>query len=190
MLFRVKSFAISAIGAVISTVIGITMLVSAQPGMAQSSGNSGLSFDSIVSGRNLPIDVSADALEVIQSDSKASFTGNVEVTQGVMKLTAQQVSLYYNENAKDDEQPIDQVEANGNIVMTTENEKVTADRLVYKINEAKIYLIGNVVLSRDDNTLGGETLVIDLITGYSRIEGGPENGGRVRARFTPGSIGD
>lgn len=170
------------------------MMAGQGPSMAQSEGNGGggsLSFDSLVRDRNKPIDVTADALEVIQSDSKAQFTGNVEVTQGELKLTAQNVALFYNEDAKDDEQPIDQVEASGGVVMTTLKERVSSDRLVYKINEAKIYLLGNVLLSRDDNQLGGETLVIDLVTGYSRIEGaaGPGgNKGRVKARFNPGSL--
>ncbi len=155
---------------------------------AQSGGGGSLSFDSLVRDRNLPIDVTADALELVQSENKAMFTGNVEATQGELKLTAQEVALYYNQDAKDDQQPIDQVEANGGVVMTTLQDRVTADRLVYKINEAKIYLLGNVLLARDGNQLGGETLVIDLITGYSRIEGGAASGtgkGRVRARFNP-----
>ncbi len=159
--------------------------------VAQSEPGGSLSFDSLVRDRNLPIDVTADALELVQSESKAMFTGSVEATQGELKLTAQEIALYYNQNAKDDEQPIDQVEANGGVVMTTLRERVTADRLVYKINEAKIYLLGNVLLSRDDNQLGGETLVIDLVTGYSRIEGGATQGGgkgRVKARFSPGSF--
>ena len=164
---------------IIAGVCGMTQIAAAQ------SDSNGLSFESVVSGRNLPIDVTADTLELVQSDRKAMFRGNVEATQGVLKLRAQEIALYYNDQAKDDEQPVDQVEANGGVTMTTEKEKVTADRLVYKINEAKIYLLGNIVLSRDGNTLKGETLVIDLVTGYSRIEGAPGNGGRVRARFNP-----
>jgi len=161
------------------------------PVLAQSGGSGGsLSFDSIVEGRNLPIDVTADTLELVQSEQKAMFRGNVEASQGVLMLRAQEIALYYNDDAKGDEQPVDQVEANGGVTMTTEKEKVTADKLVYKINEAKIYLLGNVVLARDGNTLKGDTLVIDLVTGYSRIEGSPQNGGRVRARFNPASIDD
>ncbi|MEN8723656.1 MAG: LptA/OstA family protein [Alphaproteobacteria bacterium] len=168
-------------------VLAMMILVMAPATMqafAQSEEGSSLSFDSLVRDRNLPIDVTADALELLQSDSKAMFTGNVEATQGELKLTAQEVALFYNAEAKDDQQPIDQVEANGGVVMTTLKDRVTADRLVYKINEAKIYLLGNVLLSRDGNQLGGETLVIDLITGYSRIEGGTGKG-RVKARFNP-----
>ena len=67
-------------------------------------------------------------------------------------------------------------------------ETAQGDHGVYDVDSESITLIGSVVLTRDKNVIRGARLVLNLVTGESRIEGAPAGGaqGRVRGRFVSG----
>ena len=44
---------------------------------------------------NLPIEITADSLEVVQNQQIATFTGNVDAVQGDMVLSADRLRVYY-----------------------------------------------------------------------------------------------
>ena len=51
----------------------------------------------------------------------------------------------------------------------------TGDKATYYINQDKVIITGNVELKRDDNIIKGEKLIIDFITGLSKMEGSGTN---------------
>ncbi len=150
----------------------------------------GLSFESFKASRSDPIEVNSDKLELVQSEQKAIFRGQVVATQGQLTMRAQALALSY--NPEPDKQrgqgPISRVEANGRVTLTSQTESAEANHMIYLVDRGLIKLTGNVQLVYSGNTLEGETLVIDLVSGLSRIEGGPRNQGRVRAVFNPQSL--
>jgi len=150
----------------------------------------GLSFESFKASRTDPIEVNSDKLELVQSEQKAIFRGQVVATQGELTMRARALALIY--NPKPDkargEGPISRVEANGRVTLTSKTEKAEADTMIYLVDRGLIKLNGNVQLVYSGNTLEGESLIIDLVSGLSRIEGGPRNQGRVRAVFNPQTI--
>jgi lipopolysaccharide export system protein LptA len=50
-----------------------------------------------------------------------------------------------------------------------------------------VTLKGNVVMTQGKNVLRGDTLIVDLTSGVSRVESGKNGKGRVEGLFLPGS---
>jgi lipopolysaccharide export system protein LptA len=146
---------------------------------------------------DLPIEITADSLEVLQNQKIATFTGNVDAVQGDMVLSADRLRVYYD----GDEQnaapgpagtgSIRRIEADGNVLMSSPRETAQGEAGVYDVAANQVTLDGAVVLTRGDNVIRGQRLEVDLASGRSRVfaavpstEGGtpPQ---RVRALFTP-----
>ena len=141
-----------------------------------------------------PIEVTSDALEVLQEQNKAIFKGNVVAVQGGVRLKSDAMTVFYNPSQpKDSEQQgaISRLEAAGNVLLTTQDETASGASGVYVVDKHQVTLQGNVVLTRDKNVLKGDTLTYDLNTGKSSLIGGKsmkkqgEKGQRVRALFIP-----
>lgn len=149
---------------------------------------------------SLPIEITADSLEVLQNEQIATFTGNVDAVQGDLVLSADLLRVHY--GGGDDAAPgpaaagaIRRIEAEGNVFLSSPRETAQGDAGVYDVAANQLTMEGAVVLTRDDNVIRGQQLEIDLVSGRSRMlaavpstEGGtaPQ---RVRALFTPdGSI--
>ena len=146
---------------------------------------------------DLPIEITADSLEVLQNQKIATFTGNVDAVQGDMVLSADRLRVYY---GGDDQNgapgpagtgSIRRIEADGNVLMSSPRETAQGDAGVYDVASSQVTLDGAVVLTRGDNVIRGQRLQVDLASGRSRVfaavpstEGGtpPQ---RVRALLTP-----
>lgn len=154
----------------------------------------GLQHDS-----SLPIEITADTLEVQRNEQIATFTGNVDAVQGDMVLSADLLRVYYgDEDGADAPGPagansIRRIEAEGNVFLSSPRETAQGDAGVYDVASNQVTMEGAVVLTRDDNVIRGQRLEVDLVSGLSRVlaavpsaEGGtaPQ---RVRALFTPES---
>lgn len=138
---------------------------------------------------SLPIEITADSLEVQQEAQIAVFRGNVDAVQGDLNLRADQLIVHYRTNSEN-QNSISLIEANGNVFLSSPTEMAQGENGVYDIDADTIVLTGSVVLIRGDNVIRGERLEIDLATGRSRVlSGGLEGGGdgRVKALFVPNS---
>lgn len=144
-----------------------------------------------------PIEIAADNLEVLQGESKAIFSGNVIAKQGAITMRAAQMTVYY-ESANNAQPPaaapaagkgIKRIESRGNVVFVTPEESAQGDTAIYNVKTDTIDLVGNVVLTREQNILKGATLNYNLGTGRSLLNGGAAGkttSGRVRGLFVPG----
>ncbi len=132
-----------------------------------------------------PIEINADSLEVLQKDQRAVFRGNVDARQGRLRLKADELEVHYLSKAEGGQVggAITRIDARGNVLVSSPTETAQGDAGVYDVTAKAITLTGKVVLTRGDNVIRGQRLVLDLATGKSRIEGG---GGRVRGYFVPG----
>ena len=159
---------------------------------------SGLHAQSLQHDTSLPIEITADTLEVLRNEQIATFTGNVDAVQGDMVLSADLLRVHYGDDAAAAAGPagansIRRIEAEGNVFLSSPRETAQGDAGVYDVASDQVTLEGAVVLTRDDNVIRGQRLEIDLVSGLSRVlaavpstEGGaaPQ---RVRALFTPES---
>jgi lipopolysaccharide export system protein LptA len=87
-------------------------------------------------------------------------------------------------------QQIKRLEAKGNVVVTQKDQATqkdqtaTGDNGVFDMKTNTATLTGNVVVTQGDNVIRGEKMIIDMVTGVSRIESGK---GRVDALIKPNS---
>jgi lipopolysaccharide export system protein LptA len=144
----------------------------------------------------LPIEITADSLEVLQDQRIATFQGNVDAVQGDMVLSADQLRVHYRdgndeETASAGDSSIRRIEAEGNVFLSSPRETAQGTTGTYDVAGSRVTIEGAVVLTRDDNVIRGERMEIDLASGRSQIfaavpstEGGtaPQ---RVRALFVP-----
>ncbi len=136
-----------------------------------------------------PIEITADTLEVRQSENLAIFRGDVDALQGDMRLTADVIVVHYRENKETPDQPgISRIDVEGNVFVSSPEETAQGQRGVYDVDNARIDLVGEVVLTQGENVVRGERLELDLKTGLSRVISGADSSGekqRVRGLFMP-----
>ncbi|MEE8173062.1 MAG: lipopolysaccharide transport periplasmic protein LptA [Alphaproteobacteria bacterium] len=136
-----------------------------------------------------PIEITADTLEVLQSENLAIFRGDVDAIQGDMLLRADVLVVHYRDNKETPDQPgISRIDVEGNVFVSSPNETAQGARGVYDVDNAKIWLTGQVVLTQGDNVIQGEQLELDLATGKSKVLSAVSVDGkreRVRGLFVP-----
>lgn len=171
----------------------VLMLASAGLALAQSDTNV---FDGFSGKSKDPVKIEADRLEVRQKDEAAVFTGNVVVVQGESTLRTRQLTIYYVDKPAPTEpgsvalatsgRDIRRLEAEGDVVVTSKDQRATGDRGNFDMAKNTVVLTGNVVVSQGGNVVKGDRLVADLTTQRSRLES-DRAGGRVQGLFIPGS---
>ena len=94
---------------------------------------------------------------------------------------------------------ITQIDAKGKVLITTKDDQTaTSEWAVFEVKKQLVTLGGDVVISRGTNTLKGNKVVIDLVSGQTRFEtaGGKNTAadaagepakGRIQMIFTPKS---
>lgn len=179
-----------------------------------------------------PIAINSDALEVIQQERKAIFTGNVVAIQGDVRLNAEKMTVFYKgHNTPEDSKKshdvskkpaqgmqiksekkadakkqskssmpvageknsIEKIIVEKKVFLSTPEETASGDSGIYDVENHKIFLNDNVVLTKDKNVLKGDNLVYDFDTGKSTMSSGKNqkntnkgNGkARVKALFVP-----
>jgi lipopolysaccharide export system protein LptA len=142
----------------------------------------------------LPIEITADSLEVVQDQQVATFVGNVDAVQGDLVLTSDQLRVHYRGSGDAPGMTagsIRRIEAMGNVFLSSPEETAQGKFGVYDVDGALLTLEGAVVLTRDENVVRGERLEIDLVTGRSQMfaavpsTAGGTPGQRVKAVFVP-----
>jgi lipopolysaccharide export system protein LptA len=144
--------------------------------------------------RKAPIEITADQLVVEQTQRTATFKGEVEATQGTMRLTADRLVVHYGQDqpqaatAAGESGSIRRIEAFGRVLVRAPGETAEGERGVYDVAAGTLSLEGSVVLTRAGNVVRGERLEVDLASGRSTLLAAPGQGpaGRVRALFQPG----
>jgi lipopolysaccharide export system protein LptA len=151
----------------------------------KSSAPAGLGYDS-----SKPIEVNADSFVADLNGENGTYRGHVIVRQGAVRLSANEVQVF----APGGE--ASRMEASGNVVVASTSGNAVGDRAVYDVKEQVLHLIGNVVLTKDQNVLRGEALDFDMATGKAQLGGGKAQAnqttapnGRVQGVFMPQGAG-
>ncbi|MEW5792005.1 MAG: lipopolysaccharide transport periplasmic protein LptA [Pseudomonadota bacterium] len=127
---------------------------------------------------NAPIQVSADRLLVEDKQNRATYSGNVEVKQGDLTITAQKVVIQANART------VERVVATGNPVRLNQlNRRGEGRQLVYEPQRQVITLSGNAHVWQDQNEVMGERIV--YYVQQQRTEVSSEGQGRVKSIFYP-----
>lgn len=145
--------------------LAILALLSAPlPGVAQ---GTNLTFGGIKQDPSAPVEVSADGLDVNQSNGTATFTGNVVIGQGQMRLSAQRVLVVYQK----DSQKIERLEARGGVTLVSGQEAAEAASADYNIDRGVIVMTGNVLLTQGPSALSADKMTVQLRDGTAQMSG-------------------
>jgi lipopolysaccharide export system protein LptA len=132
-----------------------------------------------------PVDVAADRIELQDRADRAVLSGNVNVRQSDLTLTAQRLTVAYSSAGGTQIQRLD---ASGGVTVRSPSETARGEFAIYDLNRRLITMIGAVVLTRGSSEVRGGRLVIDLDSGRATVDGstvgGGGSGGRVTGRFT------
>lgn len=158
--------------------LAAAVLLAMAPGIAPAQGAQ-VTFSGLKQDTSLPVEVTADQLKVNQSDGTATFTGNVIVGQGRMRLAAPTVRVEYDKGTQPAGRRISRLFASGGVTFTTGTETARAERAVYTVKTGLVDLTGQVILTQGQNAMSGNRLVIDLTRGTGDMQG------RVQTIFNP-----
>ena len=119
-----------------------------------------------------PIEILADSMEWNKQLGQAIATGNAKAIQGETTIRANKIIAVL---SKDNNQQIKELQASGKVVFLKDKQLATGDKATYYLNQEKIIITGNVELKKDGNIIKGEKLIIDFLTGLSKMEGSGTN---------------
>lgn len=154
-------------------------------------------FEGFSKNRGQPVKITAAALEVHDKDKVATFSGDVVVNQGDTVMRCQLLVVFYDADtiAKEaktapkaatkgtaksapppatsgQQQQIRRMEATGGVVVNQKDQTATGDRADFDMPTNTVILSGNVVVTRGQDVLRGQKMVVNMTDGVSRIEGG------------------
>lgn len=140
--------------------------------------------------RGQPIQIDALTLEVRDKDKVATFSGNVKVVQGDTTMRSKTLVVFYDQDKPDATKPapmktaqpgpggnssVRRLEARGGVIVTQNDQTVTGELGVFDVKANTVTMSGGVILTKDKNVLKGDSLVVDMTTGVSKVE---SKGGR------------
>lgn len=142
---------------------------------------------------NAPVNYAADRIELQDRQNRVVLSGNVQIDQAGLRLTAARTLVDYTDAGS---LSIQRIMATGGVTVARGNERARGNVAVYDFNRRIITMAGDVRLNRGGDTLNGGRLVIDLRTGVSSVDGrasgsspvtgasGAGSGGRVTGTFS------
>ena len=140
-----------------------------------------------------PVSYAADRIELQDKQERVILAGNVDITQGDLRLKAARTLVAYNNAGS---LKIQRIDATGGVVVSRGSETARGDVAIYDFNARVITMTGNVHLDRGGDTLNGGRIVIDLSSGVASVDGrssgsssgvggqGSSRGGRVSGTFS------
>ena len=143
-----------------------------------------------LSGQRGPIQIEADQLDFIDSEARAVYIGKVDAIQGDARIRAERLTIYFEQRSEDGSSAtalggnvgdVQRLVAEGEVYYLTPSERARVDRGVYDYEADTITLTGNVTVTRGENVIAGDQLVVDLANGRSTVTSeGRTQGTRVR----------
>jgi lipopolysaccharide export system protein LptA len=188
--------------------VALSLPVAAQtksPASREAGGGTPNAMQGFSKNKGQPINIEAERLEVRDKDKVATFIGNVQVIQGDTSMRCKTLVVYYDAGAaakgetdkaksaprpsaqlgNTGEQKIKKLEARGDVVVTQKDQVATGELAIFEMDTNTVTMTGNVVLTQGQNVLRGSKLVVDMTTGFSRVESGSGKNGRVQGLFVP-----
>jgi len=115
-----------------------------------------------------PVNYEADRIELQDRQKRVILAGNVDITQGDLRMQAARTTVAYTDGGS---VKIQRIDATGGVTVTRGNETARGNVAIYDFNRRLITMVGNVSLRRGTDNLNGGRLVIDLASGVSSVDG-------------------
>jgi lipopolysaccharide export system protein LptA len=123
-----------------------------------------------------PVDITADSLEVVNTQCLSIWSGSAEALQDRTRLRADVLKTYSKKGppktggkgASCGE--LDRMEAIGNVYYVTPQQKVRGDAADYDVVGEIMVITGDVVAVNGQNVLRGERLTVNVATGDAQMQ--------------------
>jgi lipopolysaccharide export system protein LptA len=143
-----------------------------------------------IAASNAPIDVTADQLEMVDSQHLAIWRGNVEAVQEDKRLVSDVLNVYFAGKSTAPGAPkpkpvatgaaggtavgadwgaVDHMIADGHVFFVSPDQTARGEHAVYDMVPDTITMTGDVVVVQGDNVIKGDKLVIEVKTGHANI---------------------
>ena len=135
-----------------------------------------------------PVDITADALEVINNECVSIWSGSAEALQDRTRLRADVLKTFNQKGAaKTDGQSapcgaLERIEAIGNVFYVTPQQRVRGNNAVYEVTSERIVITGDVVAVSGQNVIRGDRLTVNVSSGNAQMESGAKGPGKARPR--------
>ncbi len=116
---------------------------------------------------SLPVEATADSLQVDSDANSAVFEGNAIVTQGILNLSADKITVYFEDGARN----IKTVIAEGRVKFTNDTEAAEAQNAEFDVLSQTVTFSQNVILRQAQTILTGNKLTYNITTGRSKMSG-------------------
>jgi lipopolysaccharide export system protein LptA len=122
-----------------------------------------------------PMDITAEHLEVFDSERRAVFSGDVDAAQGDANLRSDRLEVFFagrsdgSASGTSSWGQVDRVIATGEVFYVTPDEVARGDRAVYELTSDTIIMTGGVTLTRGRDVITGSCIIVDLETRNSQI---------------------
>lgn len=147
--------------------------------------------------RSAPIEIEADSAEQNETLGLITYRGNVEISQGNLKISADRVSIKSEKPTDGDSRELKHITATGSparLVHTASiNEDIVqaqAETIFFEIGKSTISLTQNALLKQNNSSVSGD--FIEYLIEQRRVKAkalDPESGGRVHTIISPDSTG-
>jgi lipopolysaccharide export system protein LptA len=133
-----------------------------------------------------PVQVDAASLETYEENKQrvSVFSGGVTVKRGDTLMKANTIKLFSAGSDATNANAFTRIEANGKIYVSSGDQTVTGETAVVDMKANTITIAGGVVLSQGTNVITGSRLIVNMTTGRARVE--QEPGKQIRGVFSPG----
>lgn len=135
------------------------------PSLALAQG-ANVAFGGLKHDTSLPVEITADQLNVSQADGTAVFTGNVLVGQGEMRMSSAKLRVEYDENRQ-----IDTLIATGGVTLVNGAEAAESRDATYRVPSGIVVMTGDVILTQGTSALSGAKLTVNLNSGTGVMTG-------------------
>lgn len=136
-----------------------------------------------------PIEIEAESAELDQNAGQVVYRGSVEVTQGTMRVFADQMTVDY------EDQKVVRITATGaparyrqQLESDQGEVRARARTIVYHTQEERVHLERDAFLEQGGNEIAGELINYDIVAGRVSAESGDE--GPVRVIVQPAARDD
>jgi lipopolysaccharide export system protein LptA len=191
----------------ITVVVGSAVVRAQQPPSGPPNALQGFSQN-----RDKPIKINAESLEVRNNDKQATFSGDVRLVQGDVKMNSTSLVVFYDDQPppaqpapapskggkpaataqitpQQQNQQVKRVEAKGSVTVQQKDQIATGDLGIFDMRANTVEMTGHVVISRGPNVLKGDHLTVNMNTGDSLLTCGQANKKcPVVGLFLPGSM--
>jgi len=155
----------------------ILTLLACGLGAGPCAADTAVAFQGLRAGAGKPVEITADQLQVNQTDGQATFSGNVRVVQGDLHMASDELIVDYVTGSKTS---VDKLHANGHVLLSTPTEAAQSDKAIYSVTNSQLEMTGDVLLNQTGNTMSGSRLTVDMNTGIGHMDG------RVKSVLQPG----